>query len=176
MNNFITSIILFLSLGYYVFFLTTENYLLSIISISLGFIMWLICMGVLKNKITGLPFILILFGLLVSGPFFIHYAVTQDMWGGYHFNSEASMLSFGLLLLLILPGVYLFYKNNNEPSLISPNENFNNYAKQNLSKKHPELVEPENNNSLGEFNNSMVEYDPELFNSYYQYYYNENNN
>jgi len=174
MNNFITSIILFLSLGYYVFFLTTESYLLSIISISLGFILWLISMGVFKNKIVGLPFILILFGLLVSGPFFINYAVKQDMWGGYHFNTEASMLSFGLLLLLILPGVYLFYKNNNEPTLISPLQNLNDYSKNNLSEN---VVESEkNNNSLAEFDNSMIEYDPELFNSYYQYYYNENNN
>ena len=134
-------------------------------------------MGVFKNKIIGLPFILILFGLLVTGPFFIYYAVKQDIWGGYHFNSEASMLSLGLLLILILPGVYLFYKNNNEPNLISPPQSLNDYSKKNPSRKQLEVITSENNNnSLDELNNSMIEYDPELFNSYYQYYYNENNN
>ena len=31
-----------------------------------------------------------------------------------------------------------------------------------------------NNNFQNEFENSMMEYDPELLNSYYQYYYGEN--
>tara|TARA_A100001037_G_scaffold42643_2_gene33631 strand:- start:5081 stop:5467 length:387 start_codon:yes stop_codon:yes gene_type:complete len=126
-------------------------------------------MGIYKKKISGLHFILILFGMLVSLAFFIGYGIEQDMWGGYHFNSEASFLSFGLMLLLILPGVYLFYKNNNEPLIIKPPYKENEF---------PSQISMDQNNNDGqfsnEFENPMVEYDPELLNSYYQYYYGNN--
>ena len=170
MKNLITFFILFSSLSTYVFFLFTRNYPLSIISIALGFIIWLISMGIYKRKISGLHFILILFGMLVSLAFFIGYGIEQDIWGGYHFNSEASFLSFGLMLLLILPGVYLFYKNNNEPLIITPPDRENEFPGQVSS------VDQSNNDGKfsSEFENPIMEYDPELLNSYYQYYYGNN--
>ncbi len=169
MKNLITFFILFSSLSTYVFFLFTRNYPLSIISIALGFIIWLISMGIYKRKISGLHFILILFGMLVSLAFFIGYGIEQDMWGGYHFDSEASFLSFGLMLILILPGVYLFYKNNNEPLIITPPE-------RKIELTNQTSIDQSNNESqsLSEFENPMMEYDPELINSYYQYYYGNN--
>lgn len=107
--------------------------------------------------------------MLVSLAFFIGYGIEQDIWGGYHFNSEASFLSFGLMLLLILPGVYLFYKNNNEPLIITPPDRENEF---------PSQVSVDQSNNDGklssEFENPIMEYDPELLNSYYQYYYGDN--
>ena len=78
MKNLITFFILFSSLSTYVFFLFNRNYPLSIISIALGFIIWLISMGIYKRKISGLHFILILFGMLVSLAFFIGYGLDLD--------------------------------------------------------------------------------------------------
>ena len=173
MKNLITFFILFSSLGAYGFFLLSQNYPLAIVSITLGFILWLILMGVFKSRISGLHFILILFGIFVSLAFFIGYAIEQDMWGGYHFNAEISLLSIGLMLLLILPGVYLFYKNNNEPVLIAPPEKSGVFSKEN-SINHNLNNFQNNNDFQNEFENSMMEYDPELINSYYQYYYGEN--
>ena len=73
------------------------------------------------------------------------------------------------MLLLILPGVYLFYKNNNEPLIITPPDRENEF---------PSQVSVDQSNNDGkfssEFENPIMEYDPELLNSYYQYYYGNN--
>ncbi len=53
--------------------------------------------------------ILILFGLMLSVPVFLLFAVEQDVWGGYHIKPDGATLALVILFLTIAPGMILRY-------------------------------------------------------------------
>lgn len=105
--------------GYFILLLSTiafgfaigyEQYYLAALSIVGGLILWLAYINVagvtLRNQLGS---ILILFGIMLSIPVFLLFAVEQDMWGGYHIKPDGATLAFVILFLTIAPGLILRY-------------------------------------------------------------------
>ena len=87
-----------------------EQYYLAALSIVGGLILWLAYISVAGVALRGqLGSILILFGLMLSIPVFLLFAVEQDMWGGYHIKPDGATLALVMLFLTIAPGMILRY-------------------------------------------------------------------
>jgi len=87
-----------------------EQYYLAALSIVGGLILWLAYISVAGVALRGqLGSILILFGLMLSVPVFLLFAVEQDVWGGYHIKPDGATLALVILFLTIAPGMILRY-------------------------------------------------------------------
>ncbi len=87
-----------------------EQYYLAALSIVGGLILWLAYISVAGITLHGqLGSILILFGIMLSVPVFLLFAVEQDMWGGYHIKPDGATLALVILFLTIAPGMILRY-------------------------------------------------------------------
>lgn len=107
--------------GYFILLLSTiafgvaignEQYYLAVLSIVGGLILWLMYINVASVTLRGqLGSILILFGIMLSIPVFLLFAVEQDIWGGYHIKPDGATLAIVILFLTIAPGLILRYNN-----------------------------------------------------------------
>jgi len=60
---------------------------------------------------------IILFGIMLSLGIFFGFGITQNMWGGYEFQPEGSILSLVILFFAVLTG--LNFRNQQSSSLAS---------------------------------------------------------
>ncbi len=87
-----------------------EQYYLAALFVVGGLVLWLVYISVAGVTLNGqLGSILILFGIILSIPVFLLFAVEQDIWGGYHIKPDGATLAVVILFLTIAPGLILRY-------------------------------------------------------------------
>ena len=70
------------------------EYMLSIIIAVLGILIWFIYMLVMESHMPHeMGNMIILFGVLLSLGIFFSFGIAQNMWGGFEFQPEGSILS-----------------------------------------------------------------------------------
>ena len=109
------------------------EYMLSIIIAVLGILIWFIYMLVMESHMPHeMGNMIMLFGVLLSLGIFFSFGITQNMWGGFEFQPEGSILSLVILFFAILTG--LNFRNQQDSNLQSPNQ------KSGLTQQDRELV------------------------------------
>ncbi len=90
----------------FVFSVIAENYILGIFFAVAGILVWLLYLAVMD---TAAPDIMgnfiILFGILLSLAVFMNFGWEQNMFGGFEFKSEGSVLALMVLFFSTLSGV-----------------------------------------------------------------------
>ncbi len=90
------------------------EFLVSIIIAVAGILVWFLYMLVMESNIprqTGN--MIMLFGVLLSIGIFFGFGVTQNMWGGFEFQSEGSIFALVILFFAVLTG--LNFRNQGSP-------------------------------------------------------------
>ena len=82
------------------------EFLVSIIITVLGILVWFLYMLVMESTIPKqMGNMIMLFGVMLSVGIFLGFGVTQNLWGGFEFKPEGSLLSLVILFFAILTGL-----------------------------------------------------------------------
>ena len=94
------------------------EFLVSIIITVSGILVWFLYMLVMESHMPEqMGNMIILFGVMLSLGIFFGFGITQNMWGGYEFHPEGSILSLVILFFAVLTG--LNFRNQQSSSLAS---------------------------------------------------------
>ena len=94
------------------------EFLVSIIITISGILVWFLYMLVMESHMPEqMGNMIILFGVMLSLGIFFGFGITQNMWGGYEFQPEGSILSLVILFFAVLTG--LNFRNQQSSSLAS---------------------------------------------------------
>ena len=98
------------------------EFLVSIIITVSGILVWFLYMLVMESHMPEqMGNMIILFGVMLSLGIFFGFGITQNMWGGYEFQPEGSILSLVILFFAVLTG--LNFRNQQSSSLASAGNN-----------------------------------------------------
>ena len=90
----------------FVIALLLSEFLISILITVLGILLWFLYMLVMESNIPRqMGNMIILFGVMLSIGIFMGFGVTQNLWGGFEFEPEGSILSLVILFFAILTGL-----------------------------------------------------------------------
>ena len=79
------------------------EFLVSIIITVSGILVWFLYMLVMESHMPEqMGNMIILFGVMLSLGIFFGFGITQNMWGGFEFQPEGSILSLVILFLQCL--------------------------------------------------------------------------
>ena len=82
------------------------EFLVSILITVLGILVWFLYMLVMESTIPKqMGNMIMLFGVMLSVGIFLGFGVTQNLWGGFEFRPEGSLLSLVILFFAILTGL-----------------------------------------------------------------------
>ena len=82
------------------------EFLVSILITVLGILVWFLYMLVMESTIPKqMGNMIMLFGVMLSVGIFLGFGVTQNLWGGFEFKPEGSLLSLVILFFTILTGL-----------------------------------------------------------------------
>ena len=82
------------------------EFLISILITVLGILVWFLYMLVMESTIPKqMGNMIMLFGVMLSVGIFLGFGVTQNLWGGFEFKPEGSLLSLVILFFAILTGL-----------------------------------------------------------------------
>ena len=82
------------------------EFLISILITVLGILVWFLYMLVMESTIPKqMGNMIILFGVMISIGIFLGFGVEQNLWGGFEFKPEGSLLSLVILFFAILTGL-----------------------------------------------------------------------
>jgi len=108
-------------IGFVIAFIATQ-YLVSVLFIIGGLLIWMIYLNIAEVKIfrpTGA--ILIIFGVLLSTAIFMAFGIEQDMWGGFRIKPDGATLSLIILFFAVMPGlVFYYFHKSAQPSQLPP--------------------------------------------------------
>ena len=94
------------------------EFLVSIIITVSCILVWFLYMLVMESHMPEqMGNMIILFGVMLSLGIFFGFGITQNMWGGYEFQPEGSILSLVILFFAVLTG--LNFRNQQSSSLAS---------------------------------------------------------
>ncbi|MCH7764096.1 MAG: hypothetical protein IIB95_10195 [Candidatus Marinimicrobia bacterium] len=83
-----------------------ENYILGIFFAMAGILVWLLYLAVMDTATPDtMGNFIILFGVLLSLAVFMNFGWEQNMWGGFEFKPEGSVLALMVLFFSTLSGV-----------------------------------------------------------------------
>ena len=107
----------------FVIALILGEFLFSILITILGILLWFLYMLVMESNIPRqMGNMIILFGVMLSISIFMGFGVTQNLWGGFEFEPEGSILSLVILFFAILTGLNFRNQHNVLSSSNSPNQ------------------------------------------------------
>ena len=82
------------------------EFLVSILITVLGILVWFLYMLVMESTIPKqMGNMIMLFGVMLSVGIFLGFGVSQNLWGGFEFKPEGSLLSLVILFFAILTGL-----------------------------------------------------------------------
>jgi len=82
------------------------EFLVSIIITVSGILVWFLYMLVMESHMPQqMGNMIILFGVMLSLGIFFGFGITQNMWGGFEFQPEGSILSLVILFFAVLTGL-----------------------------------------------------------------------
>lgn len=82
------------------------EYLISIIIAVVGILAWFLYMLVMESPMPQqIGNMIMLFGILLSIGIFFGFGVSQNMWGGFEFQTEGSIFALVILFFSILTGL-----------------------------------------------------------------------
>ena len=82
------------------------EFIISILITVLGILVWFLYMLVMESTIPKqMGNMIMLFGVMLSVGIFLGFGVTQNLWGGFEFKPEGSLLSLVILFFAILTGL-----------------------------------------------------------------------
>ena len=82
------------------------EFLFSILITVLGILVWFLYMLVMESTIPKqMGNMIMLFGVMLSVGIFLGFGVAQNLWGGFEFKPEGSLLSLVILFFAILTGL-----------------------------------------------------------------------
>ncbi len=83
-----------------------ENYVLGIFLAMAGILVWLLYLAVMDtNAPDTMGNFIILFGVLLSVAVFMNFGWEQNMWGGFEFKPEGSVMALMVLFFSTISGV-----------------------------------------------------------------------
>jgi len=86
------------------------EFLVSILITVLGILVWFLYMLVMESTIPKqMGNMIMLFGVMLSVGIFLGFGVTQNLWGGFEFKPEGSLLS----LVILFSGLVWGIRDNN---------------------------------------------------------------
>lgn len=95
------------------------QFLFSIIIAIAGILVWFLYMLVMESNIPEqMGNMIILFGVMLSLGIFFGFGLTQNMWGGFEFQPEGSILSLVILFFAVITGLNF---RNQQTTLASSN-------------------------------------------------------
>ena len=90
----------------FVIALLLGEFLASILITVLGILVWFLYMLVMESAIPKqMGNMIILFGVMLSIGILLGFGITQNLWGGFEFQPEGSLLSLVILFFAILTGL-----------------------------------------------------------------------
>tara|TARA_A100001011_G_C14195243_1_gene793168 strand:+ start:410 stop:1084 length:675 start_codon:yes stop_codon:yes gene_type:complete len=90
----------------FVIALLLGEFLASILITVLGILVWFLYMLVMESNIPKqMGNMIILFGVMLAIGIFLGFGITQNLWGGFEFEPEGSILSLVILFFAILTGL-----------------------------------------------------------------------
>ena len=90
----------------FVIALLLGEFLASILITVLGILVWFLYMLVMESNIPKqMGNMIILFGVMLAIGIFLGFGITQNLWGGFEFEAEGSILSLVILFFAILTGL-----------------------------------------------------------------------
>ncbi len=112
----------------FVIALLLGEFLASILITVLGILVWFLYMLVMESNIPKqMGNMIILFGVMLAIGIFLGFGVTQNLWGGFEFEPEGSILSLVILFFAILTG--LNFRNQQNVLTSSSTTNTSNLSK-----------------------------------------------
>ena len=93
------------------------EFLVSILITVLGILVWFLYMLVMESTIPKqMGNMIMLFGIMLSVGIFLGFGITQNLWGGFEFKPEGSLLSLVILFFAVLTGLNF----RNQQSILRP--------------------------------------------------------
>ena len=90
----------------FVIALLLGEFLASILITVLGILVWFLYMLVMESTIPKqMGNMIMLFGVMLSVGIFLGFGITQNLWGGFEFKPEGSLLSLVILFFAVLTGL-----------------------------------------------------------------------
>ena len=90
----------------FVIALVLGEFLASILITVMGILVWFLYMLVMESTIPKqMGNMIMLFGVMLSIGIFLGFGITQNLWGGFEFKAEGSLLSLVILFFAILTGL-----------------------------------------------------------------------
>ena len=97
------------------------EFLVSILITVLGILVWFLYMLVMESTIPKqMGNMIMLFGVMLSVGIFLGFGVAQNLWGGFEFKPEGSLLSLVILFFAILTGLNFRNQQSILRSSVSP--------------------------------------------------------
>ena len=82
------------------------EFLASILITVMGILVWFLYMLVMESTIPKqMGNMIMLFGVMLSVGIFLGFGITQNLWGGFEFKAEGSLLALVILFFAILTGL-----------------------------------------------------------------------
>ena len=90
----------------FVIALILGEFLASILITVMGILVWFLYMLVMESTIPKqMGNMIMLFGVMLSVGIFLGFGITQNLWGGFEFKAEGSLLALVILFFAILTGL-----------------------------------------------------------------------
>ena len=90
----------------FVIALILGEFLASILITVMGILVWFLYMLVMESTIPKqMGNMIMLFGVMLSVGIFLGFGITQNLWGGFEFRAEGSLLALVILFFAILTGL-----------------------------------------------------------------------
>ena len=90
----------------FVIALILGEFLASILITVMGILVWFLYMLVMESTIPKqMGNMIMLFGIMLSVGIFLGFGITQNLWGGFEFRAEGSLLALIILFFAILTGL-----------------------------------------------------------------------
>ena len=97
----------------FVIALVLGEFLASILITVMGILVWFLYMLVMESTIPKqMGNMIMLFGVMLSVWIFLGFGITQNLWGGFEFKAEGSLLALVILFFAVLTG--LNFKNQQQ--------------------------------------------------------------
>ena len=90
----------------FVIALILGEFLASILIAVMGILVWFLYMLVMESTIPKqMGNMIMLFGVMLSVGIFLGFGITQNLWGGFEFKAEGSLLALVILFFAVLTGL-----------------------------------------------------------------------
>ena len=90
----------------FVIALILGEFLASILITVMGILVWFLYMLVMESTIPKqMGNMIMLFGVMLSVGIFLGFGISQNLWGGFEFKPEGSLLSLVILFFAVLTGL-----------------------------------------------------------------------